>query len=116
LTIVDGVRTLAGGEGSWNRGIRMIEPKVLLAGRNGVCTDAVCAGVMGFDPQAPDTKHPFQGHNYLNLLASVGMGTNDLSRIEVLGLTVKEAVCPFGPAKAQSRTKHGKTSEESAVA
>ncbi len=95
LTIVDGVRTLAGGEGSWNRGIRMLEPKVLLAGRNGVCTDAVCTAVMGFDPQAPDSKPPFPGHNYLNLLASVGMGTNDLSRIEVLGLPLKEAVCPF---------------------
>jgi uncharacterized protein (DUF362 family) len=100
LTIVDGVRTLAGGEGSWNRGIRMVEPKVLLAGRNGVCTDAVCTAVMGFDPQAPDSKPPFPGHNYLNLLASVGMGTNDLSRIEVLGLPVKEVVYPFSPAEA----------------
>jgi uncharacterized protein (DUF362 family) len=100
LTIVDGVRTLAGGEGSWNRGIRMVEPKVLLAGRNGVCTDAVCTAVMGFDPQAPDSKPPFPGHNYLNLLASVGMGTNDLRRIEVLGLPLKEAVHPFSPAEA----------------
>jgi uncharacterized protein (DUF362 family) len=100
LTIVDGVRTLAGGEGSWNRGIRMVEPKVLLVGRNGVCTDAVCTAVMGFDPQAPDNKPPFPGHNYLNLLASVGMGTNDLSKIEVLGLPLKEAVHPFSPAEA----------------
>lgn len=97
LTIVDGVRTLAGGEGSWNRGIRMMEPKVLLAGRNGVCTDAIGTVVMGFDPQAPDAKPPFPGHNYLNLLAAVGMGTNDPSRIEVLGLPLQEAVCPFGP-------------------
>ncbi len=103
LTIVDGVRTLAGGEGSWNRGIRMVEPKVLLAGRNGVCTDAVCTAVMGFDPQAPDNKPPFPGHNYLNLLASVGMGTNDLSQIEVLGLPLKEAVHPFSPGTVQSR-------------
>ena len=100
LTIVDGVRTLAGGEGSWNRGIRMVEPKVLLAGRNGVCTDAIGTAVMGFDPQAPDGKPPFPGHNYLNLLAAVGMGTNDPSRIEVLGLPLQEAVCPFGPATA----------------
>ena len=102
LTIVDGVRTLAGGEGSWNRGIRMVEPKVLLAGRNGVCTDAVCTAVMGFDPQAPDAKPPFPGHNYLNLLASVGMGTNDLRRIEILGLPLKEAVYPFSPPRGAS--------------
>ena len=116
LTVVDGVRTLAGGEGSWNRCVRMVEPKVLLAGRNGVCTDAVCTAVMGFDPQAPDRKSPFPGHNYLNLLAAVGVGTNDLSRIEVLGLTLKEVVCPFGAAVAQSRAKHGNMSEESVVA
>ena len=105
LTIVDGVRTLAGGEGSWNRGIRMVEPRVLLVGRNGVCTDAVCTAVMGFDPQAPDAKPPFPGHNYLNLLAGVGMGTNDLSRIEVLGLSLKEAMHPF--SSAADRRLHG---------
>jgi uncharacterized protein (DUF362 family) len=104
LTIVDGVRTLAGGEGSWNRGIRMVEPKVLLAGRNGVCTDAIGTVVMGFDPQAADGKPPFPGHNYLNLLAAVGMGTNDPSRIEVLGLPLKEAVCPFRPGGGESKT------------
>lgn len=112
LTIVDGVRTLAGGEGSWNRGIRMVEPKVLLAGRNGVCTDAIGTAVMGFDPQAPDAKPPFPGHNYLNLLASVGMGTNDPSRIEVLGLPLKEAICPFDPATAHARMGHGKMSDD----
>jgi hypothetical protein len=89
--------TLAGGEGSWNRGIRMVAPKVLLAGRNGVCTDAIGTAVMGFDPQAPDMKPSFPGHNYLNLLASVGMGTNDPSGIEVRGLPLAEAVHPFGP-------------------
>lgn len=97
LTIVDGIRTLRGGEGHWNRGVSLIEPKLLLAGRNGVCTDAVCTAAMGFDPQAPHGKHPFQGDNHLKLLASVGMGTNDLGRIEVLGLPLKEAVCPFSP-------------------
>jgi uncharacterized protein (DUF362 family) len=98
LTVVDGVRTLAGGEGSWNRGIRVVEPRVLLAGRNGVCTDAIGTAVMGFDPQAPDMQPPFPGHNYLNLLAAVKMGTNDPSRIEVVGLALKEAVYPFGAA------------------
>jgi uncharacterized protein (DUF362 family) len=109
LAIVDGVRTLAGGEGSWNRGIRMVEPKVLLAGRNGVCTDAVGTAVMGFDPQAPDMQPPFPGHNYLNLLASVGMGTNDLSQIEVLGLPLPQAVHPFRPAAARSLARDGKS-------
>jgi hypothetical protein len=82
----------------------MVEPKVLLAGRSGVCTDAIGTAVMGFDPQAPDTKPPFPGHNYLNLLAAVGMGTNDPSRIEVLGLPLKEAVFPFSSGGNRSRT------------
>jgi len=103
LTIVDGVRTLAGAEGAWNRGIRMVEPHILLAGRNGVCTDAIGTAVMGFDPQVPDAKPPFPGHNYLNLLAAVGMGTNDPARIEVRGLPVKEVVFPFAPPAAGTR-------------
>jgi len=116
LTVVDGVRTLAGGEGSWNRGVRMVEPKVLLAGRNGVCTDAICAAVMGFDPQAPDGQTPFPGHNYLSLLASVGVGTNDPSRIEARGLKLDEVVFRFSSATARPRERHEKTLDESVVA
>ena len=103
LNIVDGIRTIRGGEGYWNRGVAIVEPKVLLAGRNGVCTDAVATAVMGFDPQAPHGKTPFPGDNHLRLLASVGVGTNDVKRIEIAGLPLKEAVFPFQakrPAKA----------------
>lgn len=102
LNIVDGVRTLRGGEGYWNRGVSIVEPKVLLVGRNGVCTDAICTAVMGFDPMAPSDQTPFQGDNHLQLLASVGIGTNDPSRIEVLGLPLKEAVYPFQRRRATS--------------
>ncbi len=95
LSIVDGVRTIRGGEGHWNAGIGLMRPKVLLAGRNGVCTDAVAPAVMGFDPQAGEGKTPFQGANHLQLLAAAGVGTNDLSRIEVRGEAIKDVVCPF---------------------
>ena len=95
LTIVDGIRTLSGGEGYWNKGVALIEPKVMLAGRNGVCTDAVGTAVMGFDPQAAPAQFPFQGDNHLQLLASAGLGTNDVKRIEVLGLPLKDAIHPF---------------------
>jgi len=100
LNIVDGVRTISGGEGHWNNGIALKEPKVLLVGRNGVCTDAVATAVMGFDPQAPHGKTPFPGDNHLALLASVGIGTNDLQRIEVVGTPLKEVVCPFAAKKS----------------
>ncbi len=95
LTIVDGIRTISGGEGHWNKGIALIEPKVILAGRNGICTDAIGSAVMGFDPQADHGKFPFQGDNHLKLLASVGLGCNDPRRIEVAGLPLSEAICPF---------------------
>ena len=95
LNIVDGIRTIRGGEGWWNRGVALIEPKILIVGRNGVCTDAVSTAAMGFDPQAPHGQVPFSAHNHLRLLASVGVGTNDVKRIEILGLPLKDAVCPF---------------------
>lgn len=96
LAIVDGVRTISGGEGHWNQGIALQEPKVLLFGRNGVCTDAIGTAVMGFDPLAPHGRRPFQGDNHLRLLAEAGVGTNAPSRIDVRGLTVAEALCRFG--------------------
>jgi uncharacterized protein (DUF362 family) len=98
LCIVDGIRTIRGGEGHWNKGVSVLEPKLLVVGRNGVCTDSVCTALMGFDPQANSGAHPFPGDNHLELLASVGIGTNDLSRIEVVGLPLEQARHPFDPA------------------
>ena len=100
LNIVDGVRSISGGEGHWNEGIALVEPKLMLVGRNGVCTDAVATAVMGFDPQAESGQFPFQGDNHLQLLADGGIGTNDLKKIEVLGLSVKEALYPYAPDKS----------------
>jgi uncharacterized protein (DUF362 family) len=95
LAIVDGVLSIKGGEGFWNQGVDLIEPKLLLVGRNGVCVDAVCTAVMGYDPMAPHGSFPFPGENHLQLAAEAGLGTNDLKRIEVRGLSIQEALCPF---------------------
>jgi len=102
LAIIDGILTIRGGEGWWNKGVEITEPKLLFAGRNPVCTDAVCAAVMGYDPQAPHSQPPFPGDNHLRLLAAVGVGTNNVKRIEVRGLSVEKALHPF-QAKAESR-------------
>ncbi len=99
LTLIDGVQTNRGGEGPWIKGAEPIQPKLLVVGRNAVCTDAVSAAVMGYDPDADHKTFPFQGENHLKLLASVGVGTNDLQRIEVRGLPVEEAVHPFNPKR-----------------
>jgi uncharacterized protein (DUF362 family) len=98
LTIVDGVESIRGGEGAWNPGVSIIKPGIILAGRNPVCTDAVCMAVMGYDPRAERGTKPFlRGNNTLRLAEAVGIGTTDLSRIEVAGLSVREAYCDYGP-------------------
>ena len=95
LGIIDAVETIRNGEGFWNKGVEPLQPKLLLAGRNAVCTDAVGAAAMGYDPLAGHGQFPFQGENYLQWAAEAGIGTNDTSRIEVAGLTIKDALCRF---------------------
>ena len=98
LAIVDGVESIRGGEGAWNPGVQKISPGVLLAGKNPVCLDAVSMAVMGYDPHADRGTRPFvRGDSALKLAEAVGVGTTDLSRIEVTGLKVPEARCDFGP-------------------
>jgi uncharacterized protein (DUF362 family) len=89
LSIVDGIYTMAGGEGPWNGRVWAIRPGVLIAGLNPVCTDAVGAAVMGFDPMATRGKAPFERcDSTLELAERHGVGTRDLKRIEVLGESI----------------------------
>jgi uncharacterized protein (DUF362 family) len=94
LAILDGIETVSGGEGPWVP-LAAQKPGLLLAGLNPVCTDAVATAVMGYDPQAAAATGPFPGDNHLALAAAVGLGTNDLKQIEVVGLPLKEALHPF---------------------
>ena len=81
LAIIDGVETIAGGEGPWIRGVRIVRPGVLLAGLNPVCTDAVGAAVMGYNPRATRGTAPFQKcDNILQLAEAHGVGTTDLKQ------------------------------------
>ncbi len=97
LCLVDGIETNRGGEGPWIKGVQPIKPDLLLAGLNGVCTDAVCTAAMGYDPAAAHKEFPFMGDNHLALLADKGVGTNRIDEIEVRGLSLKEAMYPFNP-------------------
>ncbi len=98
LSIVDGIDTIRGGEGEWNQGVEMIKPGVLIAGRNQVCVDTVCTAVMGYDPRATRGQGPFvRGDNTLLLAEEVGLGSADLSKIEIAGLALKDARVDFGP-------------------
>jgi uncharacterized protein (DUF362 family) len=95
LTLIDGIETISGGEGPWLRGLALQAPGLLLAGRNPVCTDSIATAVMGYDPMAAVATGPFPGDNHLAMAASLGLGTNDPNRIEVLGLSLQQARHPF---------------------
>ena len=56
LAIIDGVESIAGGEGPWIRGIRWVQPGVLIAGTNAVNTDTVATAVMGYDPRYAEVR------------------------------------------------------------
>ena len=99
LAIIDGIESIAGGEGPWIQGVRPVKPGVLLAGTNPVCTDAIAAAVMGFDPRARRGAAPFTHcDNHLLLGESLGIGSADPKRIEVAGPPVAEILFRFRPS------------------
>lgn len=103
LAIVDGIRTINRGEGCWIPGTVPISPGVLIAGTNPVTTDAVCTAVMGFDPMADRGTAPFETcDSTLRLAEELGVGTRDLSRIEVAGAKITDVRFPFRGAKMAS--------------
>ncbi len=99
LAIIDAIVSMHGGEGAWNglqTGITV--PNLLIAGKNCVCTDAVTAAVMGYDPEAEDWSKPFVNcSNILRLAADRGLGTNRLSEIDVGGVSIQDARYDYLP-------------------
>jgi len=100
LAVIDGVMTGEAGEVPRdNNSFKPVQPGVLLAGKNAVSTDAVATAVMGFDPTADYPNPPFlRGDNHLNLAHSVGLGTNRLEEIQVVGPAIQDVRYPFRPA------------------
>jgi len=93
LAIIDGVESVAGGEGPWIRGLRLVQPGVLIAGTNPLCTDAVATAVMGYNPRAERGTAPFRTcDNTLLLAEAKGVGSADLKRIDVRGVSIAEAL------------------------
>jgi uncharacterized protein (DUF362 family) len=96
LAIVDGITTIRGGEGWWNAGIAPIDPGVVVAGFAALSTDAVAAAVMGFDARAAHYTAPFETReNHFLIAEQAGLGTADVSRIEVRGLRIADVRTPF---------------------
>ncbi|HXW14786.1 MAG TPA: DUF362 domain-containing protein [Terriglobia bacterium] len=89
LCIVDGIQAMTGGEGPWTPGRNVVKPGLLVAGTNGVNTDAVCMALMGFDPMADRGTPPFEtADSTLRLAEGLGVGSRDLKRIEVVGTPI----------------------------
>jgi uncharacterized protein (DUF362 family) len=96
LAVIDGIETMSGSEGPWNPGVARVSPKVLIAGTNPVCTDAVAAAVMGFDPMVSGGNLPWIGcDSILAMAESVGIGTRDVRQIEVAGRRIEDVRFPF---------------------
>jgi uncharacterized protein (DUF362 family) len=99
LAIIDGIESMAGGEGPWVGGTHPVKPGVMIVGTNCVTTDAVGAAVMGYDPMADRGKAPFEtSDSTLRLAEMHGVGTRDLRRIEVLGSAIKDVRFDFRKA------------------
>ena len=98
LAIVDGVETVRGGEGPWLEGLERMTPGVIIVGRNPVSTDAVGMAVMSYDVNADRGQSCFiRGDNSLKLAEAAGLGTRDFNRIDLAGLSIKDARIDFGP-------------------
>lgn len=101
LALIDGIKTSEGGEaprGSFNP----VQPGVLVAGKNALATDAAATAVMGFDPTiAPPTPPFIRTENYLNMARELGLGSNLLREIAVVGTPIEKVRYPFKPSWEQ---------------
>jgi uncharacterized protein (DUF362 family) len=117
LAIADGIVSMVGGEGPWVLGSKPVHPGILVVGRNCVNTDSVTAACMGYNPRAgrheapyrvyknpkdhpPEQlqpgDEPFQYADNMMLLAeAAGLGSADLSKIDVRGVPIKEAMFEY---------------------
>lgn len=95
IAIVEAVRTMAGSELA-RPGNQFLSPGLIIAGTNCVTTDAVCVGLMGYDPLSERGTAPFERcENTLALAEAIGLGTRDLNRIEVRGVQIADARLNF---------------------
>ncbi|MEZ5353007.1 MAG: DUF362 domain-containing protein [Bryobacteraceae bacterium] len=95
LAIVDGIETVTGGEGPWIRGLRYVNPGVMIAGLNPVCTDTVATAIMGYNPRDRRAGAFAKCENTLLLAEQMGLGSADLKAIEVRGTPISESMFSF---------------------
>jgi len=97
LAIIDGISSITNAESRYFQGpsMRVVRPGVLIVGRNPVSVDAVGPAVMGFNPRASHADVFSRCDNHLLLAERKGLGTADLRRIDIRGLTLDAARHPY---------------------
>jgi len=95
LAVVDAIKNAKGGEGNWLSTFAPYENHVLFAGLDPVATDSIGAYLMGLDCEAKTLPLPLpltddkttatECDNYLDLLNTKGVGTNQLQEINIIG-------------------------------
>ena len=117
LAIADGITAMVGGEGPWVLGSKPCHPGILVVGRNCVNTDTVAAACMGYNPRAGRHEAPYRVYknpkdhppeqlqpgdetfqyadNMMLLGEAAGLGSADLSKIDVRGVPIKEAMFDY---------------------
>ena len=98
LAIIDGIESMTRGETA-QAANRHVQPRVLIAGLNPVCVDAVGMSIMGFDPMADRGTAPFEtADSTLRLAEELGVGTRDLKKFEVIGAKIADLVLDYRKA------------------
>lgn len=117
LAIADGIVSMVGGEGPWVLGSKPCHPGILVVGRNVVNTDSVAAATMGYNPRAGRHEAPYRVYknpkshppeqltpgdesfqyadNMMLLAETAGLGSADLTKIDVRGVPIKEAMFDY---------------------
>lgn len=101
LAVVDGIKTAEGGELPQEScpNFSPVEPGVLVVSKDPVAADAVATAVMDLDPTAESGSSPFvRSDNYLTMARDLGLGTNRLEEMEIVGAPIEEIRFHFRPA------------------
>ncbi len=115
LSIIDGIKNSTGGEGAWCVNFAPCSKHALFAGIDPVATDSIGEKIMGLDPEAETIPLPAPmsnggvsssvADNHLYLLHGKGVGTNQLSEIQLVGdgtglvTSVSRRVTPSQPSE-----------------
>ena len=89
LAVNDAIKTTIGGEGPWCKTMQNRTFNRLIISKDVVAADTISTQVIGFDPAAADYTDTFALPstpciNYLREAENIGLGVNDLSKIEVI--------------------------------